>query len=567
MITKGELLKEFQKSPAKYWGVELFGERGFKRRQCSSCKGFFWAVSDRDICADSDCSGYQFIGQKNTKVDWDFIKSWKEFEKFFTENGHESVPRYPVVSRWHPNLFFTIASIQDFQRFDGNRLLFEYPANPLIVPQMSLRFVDIANVGVTGRHMTCFQMSGQHAFNDGTGKGYWKDKCIELNFDFLTEVMGIPENELVYKEDLWAMPDFSAFGPCIESFSRGLEIVNSVFMEFRMEDTKIKELPLKVVDVGWGAERIPWYTRGTPTMYDVVFDEMIKKFRNACDIEYDQELFLQYSKLSGSLDIDKGTNIRLMKRDIAKKLGISLEELESKIEPITAMYAVLDHSRALAFTISDGALPSNVGGGYNLRVILRRALGFINKFKWRLELGDVAEWHIDYFKKMFPELSEHEDDVVRILQVEGKKYAQSVERSKKIVESFATRKITEADLIKLYDSEGISPEQLGVEFPPDFYQKVTERHMGHKADEKKFPFDVSDLPATKILYYDEPEVLEFKANVLKVFNDRFVVLDQTAFYPTGGGQMHDTGYLDGKKIVNVFKIGDVVIHELESGEK
>ncbi len=119
---------------------------------------------DRVTCADSTCQSYDFINNTITKKKWDYIGMWKEFEKFFKKEGHASIPRYPVVDRWRPDLYFTIASIQDFQRIENGNMAFEYPANPLIVPQVCLRFPDIPNVGITGRHLTSFVMSGQHAF-------------------------------------------------------------------------------------------------------------------------------------------------------------------------------------------------------------------------------------------------------------------------------------------------------------------------------------------------------------------------------------------------------------------
>ncbi|MBI2084743.1 MAG: alanine--tRNA ligase [Candidatus Aenigmarchaeota archaeon] len=562
MVTKKELLSEFQKSASKHWKFQLFEDEGFTRKVCASCRKGFWSLTDRDKCPDPGCGEeYGFLGKPLTKKSWDYIETWKLFEKFFTKHDHASIKRYPVVARWRDDLFFNIASIVDFQRFDNGVMSFDYPANPLIVPQMCLRFADIQNVGITGRHHTCFMMPGQHAFNPPK-EGYWKDECIQLNFDFLTKEMGIPKRELVYVEDLWTMPDFSALGPYIETFSRGLELVNSGFMNFGYVNNSIKELPMKAVDVGWGLERLVWFSNGTPTGYEAVFGSVLDKVKKACSIEYDKELFLRYSRIAGSLNLDEVPDIMKARENVAKKLNVPVDVLEKKIAPLEAIYAICDHSRTLSFAISDGALPSNVGGGYNLRVILRRALGFIEKFKWDLKLEDIAVWHGEYLKKLFPELKENSDNITKILQVEEKRYKQSIERSKKIIESFATRKIKEEDLVKLYDSEGITPEQLAIEVPPDFYQKVTERHMGHKVEEKKFPFDVSKLSATKILYYDKPEIFEFKAGVVKTF-DSFVILDQTAFYPTSGGQMHDTGYLNDARVVDVFKIGNVIIHKVE----
>lgn len=567
MATKQEILKEFQKTPEKHWKVKIFDEEGFRRKTCPSCKKGFWTLdSDRKHCPDPSCGEeYGFVENPITKKSWDYMETWKLFENFFVKNNHTSIPRYPVVSRWRDDLFFNIASIVDFQRFDNGVMSFDYPANPLIVPQMCLRFPDIQNVGITGRHHTCFMMPGQHAFNPPK-EGYWKDGCIQLNFDFLTKEMGIPREDLIYVEDLWTMPDFSALGPYIETFSRGLELVNSGFMQFGISNNSIKELPMKVIDVGWGLERLVWFSNGTPTGYEAVFGDVLENVKKVCEIDFDVEFFFKYARIAGSLNIEEVADLKKAREKVAKQLNVTVGKLEKNIAPLEAVYAICDHSRALAFAISDGALPSNVGGGYNLRVILRRALSFIEKFKWSLKLDDVAVWHTDYLRKLFPELKKHEDDIVKILEVEEKRYKNTVERSRKIISDLAGRKISEEELMKLYESEGITPEQLAVETPANFYQKITEKHMGHKSEEVKFPFDVGSLPATKILYYEKPPIFEFKAKVLKSF-DNFAVLDQTSFYPNAGGQLHDTGYLNGARVVDVIKIGNVILHKIEGNLK
>lgn len=572
MPTKDDILKNFQKEPEKYWKVEIFQQEGFERKVCPSCgKGYWTLQPDRTHCPDPGCGEeYGFLGKPITKKRTDYIETWKMFEKFFVKNGHVSIPRYPIITRWREDLFFNIASIVDFQRFDEGVLTFDYPENPLIVPQMCLRFNDIPNVGVSGRHHSCFMMPGQHAFNPPK-EGYWKDRCIELNFNFFTQEMGIPKEELIYMEDLWTMPDFSALGPYVETFSRGLELVNSGFMQFTLSNNRIKELPMKVIDVGWGLERLVWFSNGTPTGYEAVFGPVIQKMKKICSVEYDEEFFMRYARVAGRLNIDEVVDLHKAREQLAKKLGTSVEVLEKKVAPLEAMYAVADHTRALAFAISDGGLPSNVGGGYNLRVILRRALSFVEKFGWPIKLEDVAIWHAQYLKKMFPELLESQEEIKKILQVEEKRFKENRQRVAKIIQSFEGREIPEDELIKLYDSQGITPEQLGIHVPEDFYVKVTERHMGQKHEEEKFQLDVSKLPPTKILYYDEPYIFEFDANIIAVLNENFVILDQTAFYPTSGGQQHDMGTIDNIPVTDVFKIGKVIVHrtfgKMEAGKK
>lgn len=575
MITKGEILREFRKNPEKYWKIELFEREGFKRKICKICGKGFWCLEEDEVCPEH--KPYGFIENPITKVKWNFISAWKVYEKFFNKKGHETVKRYPVVSRWRPDLFFTIASIQDFQRIEPIGLTFQYPANPLIVPQICLRFNDLSNVGITGKHLTCFQMSGQHAFNEKGKWVYWKDECIELNFEFLTKVMGIPKEKIIYVEDLWAMPDFSALGPCIEAHSLGLELVNNVFMEFKFENG-LKPLSIKVVDVGWGHDRLPWFTLGTCTIYDAVFPYAIEKICKECSVKFDKDVFKEFSRYASTLNVEEVENVEKEKKKIARKLGLDLKELEEKIKEIQAVYMIADHSRALAFAICDGALPSNVGGGYNLRVILRRALRLIKKFNWEIKLDDVAISHVEFLGKMFPELKENEEQIRKIIEIEEKKFLKSREEVKRVISQIVKRKekLDENDLIKLYESRGVSPEDLieanlKIEIPPTFYSRLAQKHISPRKEIEELKFDISNLPKTEILFYIKPEIYEFEARVLKVFPENWVVLDKTAFYPTSGGQLHDKGEIDGKEVLNVIKVGGIILHklakEIEEGKK
>jgi len=217
--SKENLKQIFSKDPDRYYRVALFEKLGFERRQCSECGTFFWTISgDAKLCP--SCTGYSFIGNPPTKKRVGYTETWKIVEDFFVRNNHASIKRYPVVSRWRPDLYFTVASIIDFQRVEGGKVIFDFPANPLIVPQMVLRFNDVENVGVTGRHYTSFCMMGQQALSNGDG--YWKDKAIELDFELLTKEMGIPKDEITFVEDVWL--GYGAFGYSLEYYVRGLEM-------------------------------------------------------------------------------------------------------------------------------------------------------------------------------------------------------------------------------------------------------------------------------------------------------------------------------------------------------
>ena len=162
-VSKKELREKFSKDWKEHYNLKFFKEKGFERKKCIKCGVNFWTQdSKRKTCADSSCVGYEFIGEKTKK--FGYVETWKEIEKYFTKHNHTSIKRYPTVSRWRDDLYFTNASIIDFQPYVVNGEI-EPPANPLIIPQTSIRFGDVNNVGVTGRHYTCFVMFGQHAFN------------------------------------------------------------------------------------------------------------------------------------------------------------------------------------------------------------------------------------------------------------------------------------------------------------------------------------------------------------------------------------------------------------------
>jgi alanyl-tRNA synthetase len=262
---------------------------------------------------------------------------------------------------------------------------------------------------------------------------------------------------------------------------------------------------------------------------------------------------------------------------IAKEMKISEKQLNAVVAPYEAIYTICDHIRTLVFAISDGALPSNVGGGYNLRVILRRALSILERLGWKniIRVEDIAELHIDYLRQMYPELEDHRQDVKTILQLEASRYSSSRERMNSVAMSLKSSKkakeLTVDDLIRLYESDGITPDFLmeqGIvqNIPSTFYTKLAELHTSQVSSQVSKPIPGLDsLPATKLLYYQDESVRHFYAKVLKVVEGKYIILDQTAFYPRGGGQEPDTGEIEGIKVVEVTKQADVVVHKIEGG--
>jgi alanyl-tRNA synthetase len=573
-LGKKELAAMFSQNPDRYYKVALFDKIGFQRRQCNLCGKHFWTLTDRQSCPDHE--NYGFIGRPPTTKRLDYVNAWKETEKFFSKNGHEIVRRYPVVCRWRDDLYFTIASIIDFQRVMNNQVVFELPANPLVVPQMCLRFNDIENVGLSGRHYTGFCMIGQTCNADAPG-GYWKDRCIELDYGMLTQGLGIKPEEITFVEDVWM--GAGAFGYSLEYFVRGLELGNAVFTEFEGDENNYRVMPNKIIDMGAGLERFSWVTMGTPTSYDCCFGPVVEKMLDMTGTDRDSEFLSRYfGAVASKLETTEG-NVRELKAILAREMGMSYDQLAKMVAPHEAVYTVADHVRTLLFAISDGALPSNVGGGYNLRVILRRALSILERLNWQgVKLEDVADMQIDYLRQMYPELEEHRQDVRTILGLESGRYSGSRERMNGIVSSLKAKKSGElavSDLIRLYESDGITPDYLveqGVipSVPSTFYTKLAELHTsvaGGGAEKAKPVRGLEGLPATELLYYKDESIREFDAKVLKIVDNKFVVLDRTAFYPRGGGQEPDTGEISGAKVVEVTKQADIVVHRIEDGGK
>ena len=570
-MKKQSLLSLFSSNPDKYYKVSLFDEKGFKRQNCKLCGKFFWSINDKKACPEHE--NYSFIGDPPTSKRLDFVNTWKELRSFFRKNDHEIIQRYPVVCRWREDLYFTIASIVDFQRVMNGNIVFEIPKNPLVVPQMCLRFNDIENVGLTGRHYTSFCMLGQTCNADSPG-GYWKDRCIELDHALLKEVLGIPSEEITFVEDVWM--GAGAFGNSLEYYVRGLELGNAVFTEFEGDEHNYRTLDNRIIDMGAGLERMSWITLGTPTSYDATFGPVIKKLKDiiGIDIDSNPEFLSQYFRIFSEKYSNYHYDIRLLKTNIAKEMGVSYEALEKTILPFETLSVIADHTRTLLFAVSDGSLPSNVGGGYNLRIILRRTLALLARFGWNLNLEDIMDLHIDQLKPMYPELYEHKNDVRTIIQIESERYSSSKVRMYSIAKSMLKTKKSPnvEDLIRMYESDGITPDFLletGVieKIPPDFYLKLAELHTSHESKRVPVVETITGLKPTRLLYYEDASIREFDARILRMVKGKYLILDQTAFYPRGGGQEPDFGYIEGIKITDVIKQNEIVLHKLDGSSK
>jgi len=571
---KKEFLPKFWKIPDKYYATSVLKGEGFTRNVCIKCKKPFWNTDpERMVCGDPLCSGegFGFIGKSPAKKKMSYIDVWLDFAKMFRKFGYAPIRRYPVVARWNPTMEYTNASISAFQPYVISGEV-KPPANPLVIPQFCLRFNDVDNVGVTQSHNTGFVMIGQHSF---VPPEKWdQEKVFSDIHSWLRKGIGLKNSDITYHEDAWA--GGGNFGSCMEFFSRGCELGNQVYMLYEQTSSGIKELGIKVLDMGMGQERNAWFTQGSETIYDATFPTVVKKLLSKTGLKIDKDIMRRYIPYAGLLNLDEIENIDKSWKIVAGKVDVDVKELRSFILPLSGMYSVAEHARSLLVALTDGGLPSNVGGGYNLRMLFRRAKLFINKYAWSVDIPEVCEWHARYLKPIFPELSENLEGVRKIIEVEGKKYENTKRKSVRIVEKMFRKRVTEKELLKLYDSHGIPPEIVKEEFgkrgkkikiADDFYSKVSELHEKKEqitATERSEVLPLDGIPDTEILYYKNYKNLEFNGKVLKVINN-FVVLDQTGFYPTSGGQLHDLGNINGKEVLAVFKQGGVVVHRMEKG--
>jgi len=561
-MDKKEILSKFSTDPERYYKVKLFDDERFERKSCATCKRFYWTIDENRVnCPDHSDDTYSFIGNPPTAKRFDYTQAWKEVESFFVKNGHTSVNRYPVVCRWRDDLYFTIASIVDFQRVMGSKVVFEFPANPLVVPQTCLRFKDLENVGVTGRHFSSFCMIGQHSIPNSNG--YWKDECVDLDYRLLTEQFGIDKKEVVFVEDVWE--GGGSFGSSLEFFVNGLELGNAVFTEFQGDLSNYKTLDQQIIDMGAGLERFAWLTMGTPTAYDCCFGPITNNLLQQAGIDTNDELLVTYfTKIAKHLE--QFSDLSEVRKHAIKSAGLSDEQINKIITPLEGVYLIVDHIRTLIFAISDGALPSNVGGGYNLRMMLRRIISTMNRLSLKFDMNEMVDMQIDYLKNTYPELEKTREDIKTIIGIESDRYENSKLRMEKIVSNL-NQKPTVDDLIRLYESDGVTPDYLKEmkvisDIPSTFYSKLSELHQSKKQKEQD-QVSLEGLPDTELLYYgDDPK--EFDANVLKSF-DKYVVLDKTSFYARGGGQEPDHGTIENFEVVDVSKHGNIIVHELKNG--
>jgi alanyl-tRNA synthetase len=580
--------------------LDYFEAEDFVRRECSSCGAHFWTRDhDRELCGEPPCEDYRFIDDPSFDEEHTLETMREAFLSYFEDHDHERIEPYPVAAnRWRDDVLLTQASIYDFQPLVTSGQT-PPPANPLCISQPCIRMQDIDNVGKTGRHTMAFEMMAHHAFNaraeaEGAyayeGEVYWKDETVEF-CDGLFESLGADLEEITYIEDPWVGGGNA--GPAIEVIYKGAELATLVFMsmeqdpdgDYEMKDgNRYSKMDTYIVDTGYGLERWTWMSQGTPTVYEAIYPEMIEFLKEHADIDHtdeEEQLIHRVAKLAGHMDIDEADDMDSARAEIADRLDVSVDRLTELMEPLEDIYAIADHCRALAYMFGDGIVPSNVGTGYLARMVLRRTKRLVDNVGVDApldELVDMQATRLEY---------ENRDTIRDIVRTEEAKYRETLERGSRKVEQLADdyagtgESIPVDQLIELYDSHGIQPDMVAeiaaerdatVEIPDDFYSLVAARHdeAGEATTSSEQDERLGDLPETDKLYYDNQERMEFEAVVLDVFEadeGYDVVLDQTMFYPEGGGQPADHGTLTSEEataeVDDVQIVDGVVLHRTD----
>ena len=530
----------------------------------------------------------------------------QKYLEFFASKGHTVVPSAPMVIKNDPTLMFTNAGMNQFKDiFLGNTTpKFRRAADSQKCLRVSGKHNDLEAVGHDGRHHTMFEMLGNWSFGD-----YFKSEAIDWAWELLTEVYKIDKTKLyatVFEgaaedgtaldteaqeawlkhmpadhvllgnkhDNFWEMGDTGPCGPCSEihidlrsdeeiAKKPGRELVNTdndevieiwnlVFMQFnRKADGHLEPLPAKNIDTGMGFERLCMVLQGKATNYDTdVFSGLIGKLEELSGHKYHEN---------------------------------------EKVE--VAMRVCADHIRAIAFSIADGQLPSNVKAGYVIRRILRRAvrygytfLGFNEPFLTRLvpqlveDMGDA-----------YPELKAQQKLVESVIREEENAFLRTLDRGIRLLEdtmerSAATKVISGVDAFVLYDTYGfpidltelIATEKGYTVDLPGFQVelgKQKERARNATANEFGDWVEFAGGDEVEFLGYDlldyEGATLLKQRTVKQKNKELFqLVFDKTPFYAEMGGQVGDTGYIvsaSGEKIaiLNTVKENNLTIHIAE----
>ena len=530
----------------------------------------------------------------------------KAYLDFFASKGHTIVPSAPMVVKNDPTLMFTNAGMNQFKDWllGNSPAPFPRATDSQKCLRVSGKHNDLEEVGHDTYHHTMFEMLGNWSFGD-----YFKNEAIDWAWELLTEVYKIDTDRLyatVFEgsvedgtsldteardrwlshlpadrvllgnkhDNFWEMGDTGPCGPCseihvdlrsdeerkavpgAELVNKGhhlvIEIWNLVFMQYnRKADGSLELLPHRNVDTGMGFERLCMTLQGKQSNYDTdVFTGMIHKIEELSGKEYGKD---------GNVDI--------------------------------AMRVIADHIRAIAFSIADGQLPSNVKAGYVIRRILRRAvrygytfLGFGEPFLCRLVgqlVSDMGEF--------YPEIALQQTLIEKVIREEEMAFLRTLDRGIKLIDSIMekcadTKVIKGEDAFTLYDtfgfpidlSELIASEKgytIDLEGFETELKKQKDRARNATANEFGDWIEFHHCDNVEFLGYDFTEIDGARLTrhrTVKQKNKEMIqlVFDRTPFYGEMGGQVGDTGYIESEdgeriKILDTVKENNLTIHIAE----
>ena len=527
----------------------------------------------------------------------------EKYFTFFQEKGHKLVPSAPMVVKNDPTLMFINAGMNQFKDlFLGNAK----PTDVRVVNaqkclRVSGKHNDLEEVGVDTYHHTMFEMLGNWSFGD-----YFKEEAIDWAWELLTEVYKINPDQLYItvfegddqdgvprddesikfwkkhitedrillankKDNFWEMGDTGPCGPCSEihvdirpeaeraeipgkslvneDHPQVIEVWNLVFIQFnRKANGDLEKLPATHVDTGMGLERLAMVLQDKTSNYDTdLFQRLI-----------------QYT---------------------AKEAGVKYGESETVD---IALRVIADHVRAIAFSIADGQLPSNTGAGYVIRRILRRAirygyqtLGFRDSF-----MAPLSEVLVKEMGDAYPNLEQQKTLILNVIREEEHSFFRTLEQGlKRIQNLIATeeqKKNTELSgeaAFELYDTYGfpfdltalIAREKGFTVDLPAFEKALKEQKDRSRAATSIEAADWVVLQKDDVeefIGYDnttaEVQLVKYRKVTQKKKAFYQLVFNFTPFYPEGGGQVGDTGYIEanGAKtaIFDTKKENNLIIH-------
>lgn len=540
----------------------------------------------------------------------------QQFLDFFASKGHHIVPSAPLVVKDDPTLLFINSGMAPFKDyFLGNR---PAPHKRIADTQKCLRVSgkhnDLEEVGYDTYHHTMFEMLGNWSFGD-----YFKKDAINWAWELLTEVYQLEKDRLYVtyfegdatdgtgpdtetqdlwrqyttddrilpgnkKDNFWEMGDTGPCGPCTEihidlrsdeerAAKSGRELVNAdhpqvvevwnnVFMEFqRLADKSLIKLPAQSVDTGMGFERLMMAVSGVKSNYDTdVFQPLIQFIAHEAGVPY------------------HGTSPATV-TDLP-----ATEEEKTDI----AIRVLADHIRAIAFTIADGQLPSNVKAGYVIRRILRRAVryAFSSLNQKQPFLYKLVPVLADQMAGIFPELKAQQAFVTRVIEEEEISFLKTLETGLRRLDALEESARQSGGVIdgktafELSDTFGfpfdltaLIAREKGLTVDEAGFKKALEaqkgRSRGDQETEQSDWVTVRDTNAPNVFVgYDHDEatahLLRYRKVDKKGKTEYQLVFDQTPFYAESGGQTGDTGYLESPlskvRVIDTKKENDLLIH-------